>query len=490
MGSAAFASDKPNILFILSDDHATAAMGCYGGPLAALDPTPRLDRLARQGVRLTSVFCTNSICTPSRASILTGQYSHRNGVYKLNDPLDPDKPHVGHALQAAGYTTAIIGKWHLTTRPRGFDHWQVLHRQGQYFNPLLTSADGKQRHKGFSADVMTNQAIDWLDQKRDKRKPFCLMLHYKTVHSPFDFPKRNAKLYGDVQIPEPPSLYEDLSHRSPGSRDYGNTVANTMAPNMVRRKHWQPPKPLKQMTEHDVTRLGYQAFMKRYLRGVKTLDENIGRLLDHLDQAGLADNTIVIYTSDQGYLLGEHGYIDKRWIFEPSLRMPMLIRAPGLIQPGTVCDDIVLNIDFAPLLLDCAGVQAPPRMQGRSFRENLIGQTPDDWRKGMYYRYWMHEKRPAHYGYRTGRYKLIFFYGLGLDITDTPPTTPGWELYDLQKDPRELHNVYDDPAYADVVTRLTREMDALKQTLGDTDDRYPQVMTRRAETSSHSPSRH
>lgn len=204
-------------------------------------------------------------------------------------------------------------------------------------------------------------------------------------------------------------------------------------------------------------------------------------MLDHLDEAGLADDTIVIYTSDQGYLLGEHSYIDKRWIFEESLRMPMIIRAPGRLEPGTVCDDIVLNIDFAPLLLDYAGVKTPPRMQGRSFRENLTGHTPDDWRQGMYYRYWMHEKRPAHYGYRTPQYKLVFFYGLGLNITDTSPTEPGWELYDLENDPRELHNVYHDPAYADVVKRLTHEMDQLKQDLGDTDDKYPELRQRRTE---------
>jgi len=475
---ASAGSDRPNILFIMADDHTSQAFGCYGSRLASIAPTPNIDRLAAEGARLKNCFCTNSICAPSRASILTGQYSHRNGVYTLRDRLDPAAPNVAKALQRAGYQTAVIGKWHLKTEPAGFDYWNVLPGQGRYVNPQMKEVGGETHtYQGFSTDVITDLTLTWLKERRDPDRPFCLMTHFKACHEPFAYPERNADLLADVPIPEPESLFEDKRHRSPGSREYGFTI-DTMAKRLRNGSHggWTPPDGL---SGDALRRAAYQRFVRRYLRSVAAIDQNVGRLLDGLREAGLDDRTVVLYTSDQGYFLGEHNYIDKRWMYEESLRMPLLVRYPGEIAPGTVVDDIVLNVDFAPVMLDYAGAGVPGYMQGRSFRPNLRGRTPPDWRDAMYYRYWMHgngARRPAHYGIRTRRYKLIFFYGLPLGHTRQKPTEPGWELYDLQNDPHELHNVYGDPAYADVATRLKRRLDDLKRDLGDTDEAYPALV--------------
>jgi N-acetylglucosamine-6-sulfatase len=472
------AQDRPNILFIMADDHTTQAFQAYGSRLAEVAPTDNIHRLAEQGAKLTRAYCTNAICAPSRASILTGQYSHRNGVYTLRGSLPPDRPNVAKAMQAAGYQTAVIGKWHLKRDPAGFDHWQVLPGQGRYFNPVLRSAGGKQQYEGFSADVIADRSLKWLRKQQRGEGPFMLMTHFKASHEAFRSPSRNETMFQDVTLPEPPSLWEDKSHRSEGSRPFGFTI-ETMAHRFARRGQWDPPRPLKAMSRRQRLRHGYQAFVKQYLRSVAAIDQNVGRLLDYLDKAGLKENTIVIYTSDQGYFLGEHNYIDKRWMYEQSMRMPFLIRYPGHIEPGTVVDDLIANVDFAPLLLDYAGVETPSYMQGQSFRTNLRGQTPADWRDAIYYRYWMHGNgacRPAHYGIRTERYKLIFFYGLPLDQTNNKPTPPGWELYDLAKDPREMDNVYNDPAYQNIVQRLKQKLLDKKQSLGDTDDKYPALM--------------
>ncbi len=476
------ADSPPHILFIMSDDHATNALGSYGSRLAGLDPTPRLDELAAQGARFTRAFCTNSICSPSRAAILTGQYSHRNGVYRLNQALDPAHPNVAKELREGGYTTAVIGKWHLVEEPSGFDYWNVLPGQGRYFDPVMNRIGGQRNvYQGFSADVITELARQWLAEKRAPDQPFCLMVHYKAVHEPFSAPQRFDGLYEDVVIPEPASLWEDKSHRSIGSRDHGFTIAD-MAERFVRRGQWQPERPFQELSREEQTRQGYQAFVRQYLRSVAALDESIGRLLDYLDESGLAEDTLVIYTSDQGYFLGEHNYIDKRWMFEESIRMPLILRYPGRIDAGIVRDAMVLNIDFAPLLLDYAGLPRLESMQGRSFRGFVQGDPPADWRQAMYYRYWMHgdgANRPAHYGIRTDRYKLIFFYGLPLGITRNPPTEPGWELYDLQEDPEEVNNVYDDPEYAGVVRQLKRQLADLKDEVGDSDEPYPRLLERR-----------
>ena len=488
---------KPNILFIMSDDHATNAISCYGGMLQDVLPTPHIDRLAREGVRLDNCLVTNSICTPSRACILTGKYSHRNGVYTLRDDLDRNQPNVAKYLQAGGYQTAIIGKWHLHTEPAGFDYYNVLPGQGRYHNPILKekgdpwqdrNAGGKP-YEGYATDVITDLSLAWL-KKRDRSRPFFLMCHHKAPHGLWEYAKRHEHLFDGIDIPEPASLWEDKSHRSAGSREYGRNIV-TLADRMnalKRGKPWPTGRlDTTGMTDTQKTKAAYQKYLKDYLRVVAAIDENVGRLLDYLDEAGLTDNTLVIYTSDQGMFLGEHSLYDKRWIFEESLRMPFLARYPREIKAGSVNRDIIINVDFAQTFLDYAGLDRPDDMQGHSFRANLAGHTPPDWRRAMYYRYWMQVESsnvPAHYGIRTQRFKLVFYYGLPLGMRGTTPTwvtKPGWELYDLAQDLYELNNVYSTPEYRATVAELKRELLELKKTLGDNDEVYPELMALRSQ---------
>lgn len=472
------AGKPPNILFIMSDDHAVNAIGCYGKRLAGLNGTPNIDRLAQEGMRLDRCYCTNAICVPSRASILTGTYSHENGVYSLRDALDPELPNVAQMLQQAGYQTAVMGKWHLKTEPSGFDDWKVLPGQGAYHNPVFKEKGGGQkRYEGYSADVIGDLTLDWLKQ-RDPEKPFMMMCHFKAPHEPWGYADRFSDFLADETIPEPDSLWEDKSHRSEGSRELGFTI-DTMAQRQERPNyHHDGPVDFSGLSEEEKRAKAYQIFTKRYLRACKGVDDNIGRLLDYLDENGLRDNTVVIYTSDQGYFLGEHNYIDKRWMYEEAIQMPFVVRYPGEIEAGSETQAMVLNVDFPALFLDYAGLSAPAYMQGRSFRPVLQGKTPSDWRTSMYYRYWLHTNRPAHYGIRTERYKLIFFYGLPLDVSGaSEETTPaGFELYDLEKDPHERQNVYGDPQYEAVAKRLKQELLQLKRELGDTDAEYPELL--------------
>ncbi len=475
---------RPNILFVMSDDHSANALGCYPSLLSDLVRTPNLDRLADGGVRLDNCFCTNSICVPSRASILTGQYSHVNGVYSLNHSLDPDRENVAKLLQKAGYETALIGKWHLKSDPTGFDHWNILPGQGSYHDPIMMEKGkkGKKVHEGFSTDVITDFSLDWL-ARRDGKKPFCLMTHFNNCHAPWHHAKRHAALFEETKIPEPASLWENKSHRSDGSREYGFTM-ETMAKRMERDNYPTGRLDTDGMDGRERKHAAYQKFLKDYLRCVTAIDENVGRLLDFLDEKGLAESTVVIYTSDQGYFLGEHDYIDKRWMFEESLRMPFIARYPGEIAACSSNHDIITNVDFAETLLDYAGVDAPTSMQGRSFRSNLAGRTPPDWPRSMYYHYWQHCNRPAHYGVRTGQHKLIFFHGVPLDGKADwrqAATKPGWELYDLEKDPLELKNVYNDPAYSEIVDTLKKELLRLKDELGDQDEKHPELLKVREE---------
>lgn len=488
-------ADRPNILYIMADDHAANAMSCYGSRLANVAPTPNIDRLAGEGMRLENCFCTNSICTPSRATIMTGKYSHKNGVYTLRDALDPAQPNVAKYLRQSGYQTAIIGKWHLHAEPSGFDYYNVLDGQGRYFDPRFIEIGTwkeehhKKRgyigqvHKGYSTDIITDMAMEWME-KSDRQRPFFLMCHFKAPHEPWEYAKRYSNYLADVEIPEPDSLWEDKSHRSEGSREYGYTI-DTLTRRMLRKNyHSEGPIDIKGLDKKQQRKKTYQVFLKRYLRTIKGVDDNIGRLLKFLGRNKLAQNTVVIYTSDQGYFLGEHNYIDKRWIFEESLRMPFLVRYPAEIAPGSTTDDIVINTDFAPTFLDYAGQPTPADMQGRSMRPILGGVTPSNWRSSMYYRYWMHTNRPAHYGLRTKRYKLIFFYGLplGMSGASSERTKPGWEFYDLKKDPHELHNVYREPEYAEIIKKLKRELLKKKKQLDDTDDKYPQLLQLRKRT--------
>lgn len=469
---------KPNILYIMADDHTSNAISSYGLRYADILETPNIDRLAEEGTLLTNCFVTNSICTPSRATILTGQYGHKNGVYTLWDDLDREKQHVAMLLQDAGYETAIIGKWHLHTQPNGFDYYSVLPGQGQYFDPVFKehgmewideSKEGN-TYEGYATDVITDKTLEWLKQ-RDKDKPFFLMSHHKAPHGLWEYAPRHEHIFDDVTIPEPVSLFEDKSHRSEGSKAFGRNMLNLserMSKGNKGREWPTGPLDVSGMSEEEIISATYQKYLKDYLRVVAAIDENVGRVLDYLDESGLAENTIVIYTSDQGMFLGEHSYYDKRWIFEEGIRMPFLIRYPGQIEAGGRCDDMITNLDFAELFLDYAGVEIPDDMQGRSFRSNLEGNTPEDWRKSVYYRYWMHiegSNVPAHYGIRTDRYKLIHFYGEGLGkkgSTEGWKTPDAWELYDLEKDPMELMNIYSNPENKELIEDLKQQLYTLK----------------------------
>jgi arylsulfatase A-like enzyme len=465
-------TEQPNILFILSDDHTSQAWGIYGGILSDYVQNPSIDRLADEGMVLNNAFCTNSICTPSRGSILTGQYSHINQVYTLSEPLPRNHPNIARTLSENGYETAIIGKWHLVGKPEGFDYYNVLPGQGRYWNPILKTEenwiDGPdsstgQEYQGFSTDVITDLTIDHLE-KRDKKKPFLMFCNFKATHEPFDYPERHNGLYKNIEIPEPESLY-DFDQKNTGRTFHGQTLERlaarwdnaTQNPDTFWTTYPGLPYPLDGLDSIQKRKKIYQKLVKDFMRCGAAIDDNIGKLLDYLENQGIADNTIVVYTADQGYFLGEHGFFDKRMIYEESLRMPFVIRYPKEIRGGQRLDDIILNIDFAALIADYAGVEKPEYIQGQSFRENLKGNTPKDWRKQMYYRYWLHHPdRPAHFGVRNDRYKLAFFYGqdLGMHGTSKETTEPVWEFFDLQKDPKEIHNAYGEAEYASIISEM------------------------------------
>ena len=456
---------RPNILFIMSDDHASHAISSYG---SRINQTPNLDRIADGGMILHNCFCVNSICTPSRANILTGKHSHLNGVKTLADPLDGRKPNVAKMLQADDYQTAMVGKWHLghggNADPTGFDYWNVLPGQGLYHDPVMLEPDGEKTHKGYTTDIITDFSLEWL-QNRDKERPFFLMCHHKAPHRPWDSDEKHAHMFEDEDVPMPDNFFDDYANRSNAAKDAKMRVFGHMTERDLKIDTLGPPP--EGLSERELANWQYQRYIKEYLRCVASIDDNVGRMLDYLDEEGIADDTMVIYTSDQGFFLGDHGWYDKRFMYEESLRMPFLVRYPREIQSGSSCDAMALNIDFAETWLDYAGLPIPDDMQGTSLRPLLNGETPDDWRDAMYYRYWMHLSHhhvPAHYGIRTDRYKLIYYYGEALGTTGSidEPKEPEWELFDLEKDPNEMCSVYDDPAYADIVTELTAELYRLK----------------------------
>lgn len=494
---------QPNILFIMSDDHGANAISAYQSRLSSIFKTPNLDRIANEGARFNNAYCTNAICTPSRATILTGKHSHTNGVRTLSDELDVSLETYPKMMQENGYQTAVFGKWHVHSEPQGFDHYEVLPCQGYYFDPyfLDSSCDwstvgkfdhevGKQ-HKGYVTDIITDKCMDWLKQ-RDEDKPFMLMCHHKAPHDDFLYHPRYEHLFDDIEIPEPESLWEDKGHRSIGSREYGTTVSEKNPRRNAVKHMSQPDYPTGQLDiegldARERTKVAYQKYLKDYLRVVKGIDDNVGTILDYLDKEGLAEDTIVIYTSDQGMFLGEHDYIDKRWIYEEALQMPFLIRYPKEVKEKTIVNELVSNVDFAPTLLDYASISPASGMQGKSFRPLAKKSGLTEWPNQIYYRYWMHmahHDNPAHYGMRTKDYKLIFFYGLPLDAAGAlpEPTPAGWELYDLKKDPNELKNVYEEPDYADVVEQLKKQLFELKKEVGDEDQKYPEVLMRLTET--------
>ncbi|WPR71080.1 sulfatase [Flavobacterium sp. NG2] len=523
-------AQKPNIIYIMSDDHTSQAFGIYGSRLAKLNPTPTLDKIAKEGIIFDNCFVNNSICTPSRASILSGQYSQANGVLDLEGELPMERQYLPIELKKLGYQTALIGKWHLEAQPN-FDYYNVLTQhggQGSYFDPYLTETEmpyakpdaakqlGKQ-YQGHSTDVITDISINWLKNKRDKNKPFVLFHHYKAPHDNFEYAPRYKDYLENVEIPEPASLYDNKNNGSIGTRgvndalihDIGSSVSkrNTIRSqgmmlwdkNSVKNSdpNFDPAKKIRDdMSGRDYTHATYQEYLKRYLRCVKGVDDNVARLVAFLKKEGLYDNTIIIYTGDQGFMLGEHDYIDKRWMYEESMRMPFFVRFPEKIKAGLRTDAIINNTDFAPTIIELAGGKAPKQMQGHSFKKVLeTGKEPKGWQQSTYYRYWMHmahaHANPAHFGIRTKKYKLIFFYGKYWVDTQDPnadwnkkswgnrftfDTPAAWEFYDLSKDPQEMNNAYRDPAYKNIIADLKKQLVTKRKELNEEDGaKFPHI---------------
>ena len=432
---------RPNILFIMSDDHTTQAIGAYGQRLAALNPTPQIDALAENGMRFERVFCNNSICTPSRASILTGQYPQRNGVLDLHGSIGPKQQYLPIELKGLGYETAVIGKWHLKKEPAAFDYYCVLPGQGSYFDPQFCIR-GEQpwpkntfRVEGkHSSDAITDFSLEWLEHQRDKTKPFFLMHHFKAPHDLFEHAGRYDAHFESVQIPEPENLLV-RPDASEASRGMGSGLGRQQAPWKLADKLGIPSD----LEDPAYARACYQRYLKRYLRCVKGVDDNVTRLINYLRTSGELENTLIVYTSDQGFLLGEHDLMDKRWMYEESIRMPCMVHWPASVAAGSVNRWMISNADFAPTLLDLAGIEETPGyMQGRSFAAALRGEPqPDDWPRAIYYRYWMHLAHclqvPAHFGIRTERYKLIFFYACSRNGKQQTPVA--WEFTTCSKTP-------------------------------------------------------
>ena len=461
---------RPNILYIMSDDHASNAIGAYG---SVINQTPQLDRLAQGGARLDNCFCTNAICTPSRAAIMTGQYGHINGVrgwgsFDSRRPIQTQK-----LLKTAGYNTGFVGKWHLgrggNSDPQGFDFWEAMPGQGQYNDPVFYDAKGQKKYEGYATDIITDIALNWLQTGRDQDQPFYLCVHHKAPHRNWVPAKKYEHLYDDTQIPLPDDFFDDYATR-PAAKAAHMRVARDMT--LTDTKGAKPPENL---NERERAIWHYQTYIKDYLRCVQSVDDGVGRLLDHLDQNNLAQDTIVVYTSDQGFFLGEHGWFDKRFIYEESLKMPFLVRYPREIPAGGVNKNFLGNIDFAPTFLDYAGVEIPPEMQGVSGRAMLGDKPLTNWQDSFYYRYWVNgdeHNTAAHYGVRTPTHKLIYYYCKPLDVQGAtelnPPVAPYWELFDLQKDPHELNNVYDDPQNAALIEKLKTELHRLQAKYQDT----------------------
>ncbi len=451
--------DRPNIIYIMADDHAAHAMSCYG---SYRNTTPNLDRIAAEGIRLDNCFCTNSICTPSRAAILTGKYPHKNGVLTFN-ALPANQVTFPQMLRNSGYFTAMVGKWHLDCEPTGFDYWNVLPGQGKYHEPDFIDNGVTKVYPGYVTDIITDLTLDVLES-RPKDRPFCVLCHHKAPHDNWESDDRHASMFAQSDIPEPETLFDDYTSRATSVRQ------STQGIGAAHPGHTVYEAETGHITDPTLRRRAqYQEYMKRYLRCVASIDDNVGRILRFLDINDLADNTIIIYTSDQGFFLGEHGWYDKRFMYEESLRMPFVVRYPREIPPGGKDDHIILNTDFAATLLDYARVEPDPGMQSESFRTILAGDDPDDWRAVMYYRYYRsHFNTPSHWGVRTKRYKYIY-YNMSCEH----------ELYDLLDDPRELKNVYEDPGHREIARCLKEEVLRLQRELDDTDDSFQGEMKAR-----------
>jgi arylsulfatase A-like enzyme len=515
--AAAAQDDRPNIVIIMTDDHTTRAMSCYGN---AVMETPNLDRLAREGMLFENCYVPNAISGPSRACIITGKYSHVNGFRDNSQTFDGTQQTWPRLLQAAGYSTAVVGKWHLESTPEGFDHWSILIGQGEYYAPRFIENGREIVEQGYVTDVITDKAIEYLEG-RDPGKPFALMYYHKAPHRNWMPATRHLGLYDDKVFPEPDNLLDDYRGRGRAASEQEMEIGRDMWPEwdlkLATPSGTAPPAPLSsvgqanrddvnrandhaaaieqfraaynRMTDREkalwdaayaprikeyaerasgmdsasLTRWKYQNYMRDYCATVKAVDENVGRLVDYLESTGQIDNTIIVYTSDQGFFLGEHGWFDKRFMYEECFRTPLLVRYPPAVGVGGRSRALAMNIDFAPTFLDYAGVDIPADIQGRSLRlvlENR-GREPEGWRTGVYYHYyeypsWHSVKR--HYGIRTRDWKLIHFYN---DIDE-------WELYDMNADPREMNNLYDDPAFAGVREEMHRQLEQLQRECGDT----------------------
>lgn len=535
---AAAATQRPNIVYIMCDDHAFQCISAYGSPISKLAPTPNIDRIAERGMRFDRAFVENSLSTPSRACLMTGLYSNQNGQRQLGEGIDTTRTFFTEQLQQAGYQTAVVGKWHMGCDPKGFDYYHIYNDQGQYYNPQYrgTDTDGKYIvEEGYSTDLTTDHALSFIEH-RDTNKPFCLLLHHKAPHRNWLANTKYFGMYDNVTFPMPETFYDDYETRGSAVRTQKMSVTKDMrweqdfkVPEMLdtanadswdsylslmnevnrmnpeQRIAWGKyyfPRNRRlleaRLTGKELDEWKYQNYIRDYMSVIKSVDESVGRVLDYLDSHGLTDNTIIVYTSDQGFYMGEHGWFDKRFMYEESLRTPLLIAYPGHIQPGSVCNKLVQNIDYAPTFLDLAGISKPKELPGRSLTPLFkAGDKVKGWRNSIYYHYYdyptYHMVR-KHDGVRTDRYKLIHFYGAGgLDAVKenkyqrqpgtrehgcmTYLTSLGYfepkdsavnynELYDLQADPHELNNLYGKPGYEKITKQLQKQLTDYRKSIG------------------------
>ena len=486
--------ERPNIIFIMTDDHTTQAMSCYGSRLIE---TPNMDRLANEGIRFDNCYATNALSGPSRACILTGKFSHANGFTDNASHFDGSQQTFPKLLQKAGYKTGVVGKWHLISEPQGFDHWSIItgqEEQGDYYSPEFNENGKDIQEEGYVTDVITDKAIEFIDSAEG---PYCLMYHQKAPHRNWMPAPRHLGIFNDTVFPEPETLFDDYNGRGTAARTQDMSIAGTLRDdwdlklltrdeilaggNRLYNVYTRMPEEVQhkwdsvyapriaefrsgKLKGEELVRWKYQQYMKDYLATLMSVDEGIGRLLDHLEKKGQLDNTIIVYTSDQGFFLGEHGWFDKRFMYEECQRMPLLVRYPKAIKAGSVSSAIAMNIDFGPTFLDYAGVEVPSDMHGRSLRQVLEneGSTPEGWREAAYYHYYEYPAEHSvkrHYGIRTSDCKLIHFYN---DVDE-------WEMYDMTADPQEMKNVYDDPAYAQKRSEMHRILKETQELYGDND---------------------
>ena len=494
--SDAVEQERPNIIFIMTDDHATQAMSCYGGNLIE---TPNMDRIADEGMRFDNCYATNALSGPSRACILTGKFSHRNRFTDNASTFDGSQLTFPKVMRENGYATGVVGKWHLISKPQGFDHWSILlgqNEQGNYYKPVFYENGTVVKEDGYVTDVITDKAIEFIDEVHDE-KPFMLMLHHKAPHRNWMPAPRHLGIFNDTVFPEPETLFDDYEGRGEAARSQDMNIENTLddewdlklltreeilaGDNRLHDVYIRMPEEVQhkwdsvyapriaeyrsgKLQGDELVRWKYQQYMRDYLATAMSVDESIGRVMEYLEEIGELDNTVIVYTSDQGFFLGEHGWFDKRFMYEECLRMPFVIRYPKMIKAGSTSKAICMNVDFGPTFLDLAGIEVPSEMQGRSFRKVLEkkGRIPAGWREAAYYHYYEYPAEHSvkrHYGIRTSDCKLIHFYN---DIDQ-------WEMYDMKADPQEMRNVYDDPAYADKRAQMHRILEQVQQEYEDTD---------------------